>query len=66
VEIILNGSPVTLESGMNVSQFLIAKSLHPETVIVEYNGEILKKNKYIQVVLQDKDCLEIMNFVGGG
>ncbi len=66
VEVIVNGSPMLVEQGVTISQLLLLKGLNPDSVIVECNGEIIKKNNYFQVVLQDKDCLEVMNFVGGG
>ena len=66
VEVIVNGNSSIVEKGLTISQFLLLKGLNPETVIVECNGEIVKKETYFQVVLQDKDCLEVMNFVGGG
>ena len=66
MEIIVNGIPILVEKGVTISQLLLLKGLNPESVIVECNGEIIKNNKYFQVVLQDKDCLEVMNFVGGG
>ena len=66
VQIQLNGSVIILEEERNIGDFLLSKNLNPETVIVEHNGEIVKKSKYMQVVLQERDCLEVMNFVGGG
>lgn len=55
-----------LEKQSTISEFLLAKGLNPETIIVEYNGKILKKQEWSDIELQDQDQLEVLNFVGGG
>ena len=35
-------------------------------IAVERNGEIVPKSKYGETVLADGDCVEVVNFVGGG
>jgi sulfur carrier protein len=38
----------------------------PGSVVVEHNREILHRNKFDRVVLNDGDELELIRFVGGG
>jgi sulfur carrier protein len=66
LEIVLNGKVEKLEKKMELSAFLLAKGLNPDTVIVEYNHNIVKKQEWKKIVLQDNDSLEVLNFVGGG
>lgn len=66
MQVILNGNPEMLDKTISLSAFLGCKGLNPETIIVEYNGEIVKKDKWLSIVLQDHDRLEVLNFVGGG
>jgi sulfur carrier protein len=66
LEIELNGKVEKLEKEIELSAFLLAKGLNPDTVIVEYNHNIVKKQEWEKIVLQDKDSLEVLNFVGGG
>ena len=66
MEIVLNGKVEKLEKKMELSALLLAKGLNPDTVIVEYNHNIVKKQEWEKIVLQDNDSLEVLNFVGGG
>ena len=66
LQVVLNGNEEILENTMNLSEFLSFKGLNPETIIVELNGKIIKKTEWNQTILQDKDCLEVLKFVGGG
>jgi thiamine biosynthesis protein ThiS len=38
----------------------------PKGVIVERNGEILPRDMFQQVILEDGDQLELIRLVGGG
>lgn len=40
--------------------------LQPEMVVVERNGEILRRNRYPEVPVEEGDVLELVHFVGGG
>ena len=42
------------------------KEIKIGTIVVEYNGIILDKNKYNEVTIKDNDVIEIISFVGGG
>ena len=66
LQILLNSEKEILEKQITISEFLLAKGLNPETIIVEYNGKILKKQEWSEIELQDQDQLEVLNFVGGG
>ena len=66
MQVILNGNQENLDKTMSLCDFLLLKGLNAETIIVEYNGKIVKKNEWPDVVLQDHDRLEILKFVGGG
>ncbi len=37
-----------------------------ERVVVEKNLEIIPKDQFGQVVIQDEDVIEVVRFVGGG
>ncbi|MEG2658978.1 MAG: sulfur carrier protein ThiS, partial [Clostridiales bacterium] len=50
----------------DLQTFLSAQGYRIDTVAVEINGEIIAKATYGTVVIQDKDVIEIINFVGGG
>jgi len=66
LQVALNGKEEVVEAQMSLLNFLLGKGLNPETIIVEHNEKIVKKDEWCSVFLQDKDRLEVLNFVGGG
>ena len=66
MQVILNSKAEIVEKEMNVVDFLLLKGLNLETVIVEYNEKIIKKDAWLSVMLQNNDRLEVLKFVGGG
>lgn len=62
----LNGNLEEIGEEINLSTFLLSKGLNLDTIIVEYQGNIVKKEEWAMITLQDKDCLEVLKFVGGG
>ncbi|OGL49846.1 MAG: thiamine biosynthesis protein ThiS [Candidatus Schekmanbacteria bacterium RBG_13_48_7] len=62
----VNGEEIELEDGKNVSDLLQRYDLQPEAVAVEINYEIIPRFRYGEVQLKLGDCIEIVNFVGGG
>ena len=61
----INGEGLEL-SGQRLSDYLKCAALNPLRIAVERNGEIVPKDKYSTVILEDGDSLEIVCFVGGG
>lgn len=62
----INGKPVDLPGGTTISAFLLGRELHERLVVVERNGEIVKRGDFPTVVIEEGDLLEIVHFVGGG
>ena len=53
-------------AGKTVSEYLTAANYDPKRIVVERNCDIVPKERYGEIVLQDGDVLEIISFVGGG
>ncbi|MBX3069644.1 MAG: sulfur carrier protein ThiS [Thermomicrobiales bacterium] len=66
IELTINGKPVELSEPLTVQGFLDSKKLHRSMVVVEYNGTILKRAQFDEIVLASGDVLEVVHFVGGG
>jgi len=66
LKITLNGKELTLPNGITIAELISQKQLKPETVIVEHNSELVKKETWAGIVLKENDRLEILRFVGGG
>lgn len=66
LQITLNGETINLSDGISVADIIVQRGLKPETVIVEYNYELLKREAWPGTFLKEKDNVEILHFVGGG
>lgn len=62
----INGKVVTLPVGTSIATFLAGRELHERLVVVERNGEIVKRATFSDVIVEEGDLLEIVHFVGGG
>lgn len=66
IEVMVNGEARTIDAGHTITSFLESLDLHPEMVVVERNREILDRDRYDQVGVEEGDTLELVHFVGGG
>ena len=66
LKIILNGKQEVLKEGTTVAELIVLKGLNPDTIVVEYNHELVKKENLAGTFLKENDRLEILRFVGGG
>src|ERR1700754_282351 len=66
VSIIVNGEHRRVAAGLSIAQLAEELGLVPEKVAVERNLEIVPRSTLGQVVIEDGDEIEIVNFVGGG
>lgn len=66
MKLIVNGKEVELAEGLSLTDFLQARGLDLRMIVVEYNGEILPREKVASVRLQEGDHLEIVQMTAGG
>ena len=66
VQITLNGARFELDQPVSVADLLAKLDIDPRRVAVEHNLAILKRQRFPEVVVQEGDTVEIVNFVGGG
>lgn len=59
-----NGEKILIQEKMSIMDFLKEKNLNPNTIVVEYNMEIIKD--FENITLNENDNLEILKIVGGG
>lgn len=62
----INGEPREVPGGLSVEQLLEHLGLHPRLVVVEHNGEILRRDSYTDAPVVEGDTFELVHFVGGG
>lgn len=64
----VNGKAVPLAElrAPDLSSLLDRFGLKPAAVAIERNGQVVPRDRWAEVVLQDEDRIEIIRFVGGG
>jgi thiamine biosynthesis protein ThiS len=66
VTITLNGERFDMPAPMTVDALLASLEIDPRRVAIEHNLSILKRHRFTEVVVDEGDTVEIVNFVGGG
>lgn len=66
MKISVNGKLTETSESISISDLLGEMKVQPGTVVVQYNGQIAKKEMLSEIFLQENDELEILWFVGGG
>lgn len=62
----INGKEETVKTALDLNKLVLNKGLIPDHIVVEYNYNIIGKEKWGTVTLKDNDNIEIISFVGGG
>lgn len=66
MKLIINGKPKELAENLNLKEMIDQLSLPTTPAIAEINGNIIKQNLWHTIPIKDGDCVELINFVGGG
>jgi thiamine biosynthesis protein ThiS len=66
MQLTVNGKPRDVAGPLTLREFLEGHNVKPEMVAVEYNGDIVRRERFAEVCLQEGDKLEIIHMVGGG
>ncbi|MFA5193748.1 MAG: sulfur carrier protein ThiS [Verrucomicrobiia bacterium] len=61
-----NGKATVIELPCRITDFIQRQGLDPRIVIVEYNGEPLRRDQFGGVELKEGDKLEVVRIVAGG
>jgi thiazole synthase len=62
----VNGDEREIPAGLTVDGLLAHLSLSPRMVVVEHNGDILRRETLADIAVNEGDQLELVHFVGGG
>ena len=68
MKITINGEEETIEKdSLTISELLVHKNVDmPEMVTVEYNGDMLEREKFDSQSVKEGDKVEFLYFMGGG
>jgi sulfur carrier protein len=66
MKLMINGKPREVERPMTLAVFLAELDLHERMVVVERNGEIVRRERFGETLLEAGDTLEIVQMMAGG
>jgi sulfur carrier protein len=66
MKVLLNGKEIDIADNSTIAGLIEHKALNPDTIVVEHNLVIVRKEEWPSIVLSPADKLEIVTFVGGG
>jgi sulfur carrier protein len=62
----VNGEVRRCPAGLSLEAALVALGYRPRLVVVEFNGEILPRDRWAAQPVVESDVLEVVTIVGGG
>jgi len=66
ITLTINGRRRELEGPTNLIDFLHSSGVDLQLIAVAYNGEVVEKERFPQIILSEGDDVEIVRPVGGG
>ena len=66
MQILINGQSHQIPEPLSIDELLRRLELQSDRVAVELNRQIVRRDAWASTAVQDKDRLEIVQFVGGG
>ena len=64
--ILLNGTKKDIPEGTTMEELIGLFQLKAKAVVCELNQQVLDRNRFGSIQLQQNDRVEILHFVGGG
>jgi sulfur carrier protein len=65
MNVTINGQSERIVAG-TIEALVCRKGLRPEALVVEHNQEVVPRERWSHITLQEGDVLELLRFVGGG
>jgi len=66
MKITCNGEIKNIDPGTTPVTLIQDLDLNPDTVVVECDGRIVKREEYDTLILTEGNIIELVRFVGGG
>jgi thiamine biosynthesis protein ThiS len=66
MKLVVNGSERDVGDVVDVRNLIELLKLDPKSLVVEHNGEILRREQFENAKLTEGDRVELVRFVGGG
>jgi len=62
----INGEEEDVAKCANLLELINVKRLKVESIVIEYNHKIVLREDWHGIILNERDSIEIVSFVGGG
>lgn len=62
----VNGELLYFETDITITALLDHLDVDDNRIVVEHNGELIKRSVFKKQVVKNNDRLELLEFVGGG
>jgi len=66
MQIKLNGKQKNIGASLSLQELVNSLLGKDAPVVLEYNGNIIKKESWPKTNLKENDCIELVSIVGGG
>ena len=66
IEATINGKNYSLKDNLNIISLLQELNIPQKTAVVEIDELIIEKTLWDNTIIQNKQTIEILHFVGGG
>lgn len=66
IKIVINGKEEEIKENFTIQNIINNKNIKHQMLVVEHNLNIVPKDQYGSILLQEGDKLEIIGFFGGG
>ena len=62
----VNGEQIALTEATTLEKFLESQGYNIQRIAVERNDEIVPRESFSELMLDDNDTIEVVHFMGGG
>ena len=66
MQIQVNGEQQEVSDGLSLSELITNLNLRSDQIAIELNHEVMRRAAWAATILQPRDRIEIVHFVGGG
>ena len=66
IRVTINGEEQEFPDAMLLPEYVSSLGVNPKMIAIAYNGEVLRRDQWAEVILTDGDSLEVVRAVGGG
>ncbi|RDU72894.1 thiamine biosynthesis protein ThiS [Helicobacter aurati] len=66
MELIINGETQSFHENISVSELLKELNVEERIVAISLNSDVVRKGTWEQIILQNNDRLELLQFMSGG